>query len=330
MTIAPTNHLDSWGGTGDGLEEPYGCLLATQPSHLVPRRLLSSLRLPPPDGPLVLSEACWLDEDLPARWRSLVPASVHRDPWTLWVRAADTGVVAPYLLEEAVADWLSGQRPGAVVDRRLDRRHRDLLAAVGALGDRTTDSQVRSEWDDAVTAASQQLTTGFAVMGRPLHPFHLASLRARYRRLVRSNGLQLGDTQSPLRYVAHNEPVARFFHRQLAPVVSTIVGRTVTPSYVYLSAYQPGADLPRHTDREQCAYTLAMLVDCTPEPRSHSPWPLKLELPQESVAVYQAVGDALLYRGTELPHFRDPLPDGRSSTSLFFHYVDQSFEGPLD
>jgi hypothetical protein len=38
----------------------------------------------------------------------------------------------------------------------------------------------------------------------------------------------------------------------------------------------------------------------------------------------------LLYRGRELPHFRDVLPAGHSSTSIFFHYVREGFAGTLD
>jgi hypothetical protein len=48
------------------------------------------------------------------------------------------------------------------------------------------------------------------------------------------------------------------------------------------------------------------------------------------VTVFQAIGDALLYRGRELPHSRDALPEGHTSTSIFFHYVREDFAGSLD
>jgi hypothetical protein len=37
----------------------------------------------------------------------------------------------------------------------------------------------------------------------------------------------------------------------------------------------------------------------------------------------------LVYRGRRLPHWREALPDGCSSSSMFFHYVLQDFEGSL-
>jgi len=56
---------------------------------------------------------------------------------------------------------------------------------------------------------------------------------------------------------------------------------------------------------------------------------LHLETSRGPVRVEQALGDALLYRGCELPHYRDPLPDGQISTSIFLHYVRADFLGSL-
>jgi hypothetical protein len=39
--------------------------------------------------------------------------------------------------------------------------------------------------------------------------------------------------------------------------------------------------------------------------------------------------DGLLFRGGELPHYRHALR-GERSTSLFLHYVDESFSGTLE
>jgi hypothetical protein len=39
------------------------------------------------------------------------------------------------------------------------------------------------------------------------------------------------------------------------------------------------------------------------------------------------LGDALLYRGRELVHYRNPLPEGHHSSSIFLHYVRENFTG---
>ena len=63
-----------------------------------------------------------------------------------------------------------------------------------------------------------------------IHPLHVAALRRYYRHRIRTGGMILGDDQSPKRYVAHNESVARFFHQQLTAAVTAIVGEPVIGS----------------------------------------------------------------------------------------------------
>jgi len=171
---------------------------------------------------------------------------------------------------------------------------------------------------------------GYAPVGQMIHPFHISALRRYYRYLIRTGGLPLGDAQSSRRYVAHNESVARFFHHQLASTVSAIVGEPVKPSYVYLASYQGGAQLEKHTDREQCEFSVTLCLDYSPEPRRETPWPIHLHTTSGRVTVFQAIGDGLVYRGRELPHARDPLPPDHTSTSIFFHYVRENFSGSLD
>ncbi len=78
-----------------------------------------------------------------------------------------------------------------------------------------------------------------------------SALRRYYRGLIRTRKIALGDDQTPRRYAAHNESVARS-HHQLAGAVTAIAGEPVKPSYVYVASYQSGAELEKHTDREQC------------------------------------------------------------------------------
>jgi hypothetical protein len=168
------------------------------------------------------------------------------------------------------------------------------------------------------------------MVGGLIPAFHLAELRRHYRWLVRTGRAPLGDSQVPLRHWLHNEPVARFFHHQLAPAVGDIVGRPVKPSYVYSASYRAGATLDVHVDRAQCEYTMTLCIDYSPEPVSETPWPLYLDVGDERVVVHQRLGDALIYHGPSIPHGRPQLGSGQTSTSIFFHYVDSHFVGSLD
>jgi hypothetical protein len=197
----------------------------------------------------------------------------------------------------------------------------------------TVDEEIEarnSAWNlRASRQASEFSANGYVSVSGWIHPFHIGSLRRYYRRLLRTGGMTLGDSGSTRRYVAHNESVAQFFHVQLTSLVSAVAGVPVKPSYVYVSSYQSGAELLRHTDRAQCEYSVTLLLDQTPEPVDHSPWPLYLTTRTGPVAIWQGIGDGLLYRGRALEHYRPPLPAGMTSTSVFFHYVDHDFQGPL-
>jgi hypothetical protein len=189
----------------------------------------------------------------------------------------------------------------------------------------------RKKWEDIIAlCVSQFAQLGYAPVSGMIHPLHLSALRRYYRHLIRTGGFELGDAQNSRRYGIHNEPVARFFHHQLTALMSAIAGQQVKPSYVYFAAYQEGAELMQHTDRPQCEFSITFCVDYSPEPRRKTSWPIVFETLRGKTTVFQAIGDGLFYRGCQLPHSRPKIPSGHTSTSIFFHYVPEDFDGPLD
>jgi hypothetical protein len=192
-------------------------------------------------------------------------------------------------------------------------------------------SHRRQQWDEIVSITGAQFQSqGYAPAGQLIHPFHISALRRYYRHQIRNGKLLLGDDQSPLRYKSYNDPVARFFHQQLTAAMSAFAGEPLKASYVYMASYQPGAILEKHIDREQCDFSVTLCLDYAPEPRNATAWPIHLHKQSGKVTVFQAIGDALLYRGCQLPHSRAALPAGHTSTSIFFHYVREDFQGSLD
>ena len=57
-----------------------------------------------------------------------------------------------------------------------------------------------------------------------------------YTETIRQNVWALGDKQSN-RYKAHNEPMSRFLHYELLPLIEKITNKKLRPTYTYLSAY---------------------------------------------------------------------------------------------
>jgi hypothetical protein len=213
----------------------------------------------------------------------------------------------------------------------MGARDLSILAQVGLLLDPVSLRIKREESEKSVSAGHRDFRDkGYARIEKIVPAFYLGELRKITRRLIRKGALNHGDSQSTRRFCSHNEPMTKIFHWLLAETVGRIVGKEVMPSYTYLVSYEFGASLPRHFDRPQCEYTLALLVDYAPEPTGDSPWPLSIHGRDRTTDLFQGLGDGLLFRGRELEHGRRALTQGLCSTSLFLHYVDRDFSGSLD
>ncbi len=312
----------------------FHCLLDDLPLHLIPGRMFDGVLLSESE-PIFFNPSCSV---LPA---GELPAAFRRPPDLLeafnlgctmaWVNDPGPGFARPFWLGPRLESLAAGFRPNEAAPASLCQKDRRLLAAAGILVPADYLDRRRQEWSEVVETRSRSFREeNYVALTNLAHPFHIAALRRYYRRAIRQGAIRLGDEQSSRRYVAHNDPVARFFHYQIASAISCFVGEPVKPSYVYLASYLEGAELKKHTDREQCEFSVTLCLDFSPEPEGPTTWPIRVDTPKGTVAVYQELGDGLLYRGTTVPHYRDPLPKGYTSTSIFFHYVPEDFRGPLD
>jgi hypothetical protein len=246
----------------------------------------------------------------------------------VWIPRAGVGTADFFWVRGKFGEIVSRLAAGEIRASDLSSDNRAVLQLAGVLIDGRAGKFERPQ-RNLESAAMQFQDAGYAPVVGLVHPLHVAALRKYYRKLIRRGALKRGDSQSD-RYIAHNERVAKLFHHQLTPAISAIVGEPVKPSYVYSASYQSGARLEKHVDREQCEFSLTFCLDYSPEPCVHTPWPLQLHTGASMVTVYQGLGDGLVYRGRVIPHSRETLPRGHTSTSVFFHYVREDFEGPLD
>lgn len=310
----------------------FYCLLDELPLHLIPRLVRQTLHRRSQDAQtLILNPECLitsgaqLPEEL-AHSADLLSGFALQGT-IAWVRST-SGSLLPFWLGRNFASLLESLRPNEPVPEIFPAEVRELFQTAGILIPESASARIAELQVDKSTAMFRE--RGYAPLRDLIHPFHIAALRRYYRHLIRTGVIQLGDLQSSRRYVAYNEPVARFFHHQIAAVLSALAGEPLKPSYVYLASYLSGAELKKHTDREQCEFSLTLCLDFSPEPALATPWPIRLDTPRGTVTVFQALGDGLAYRGTRLPHYRDALPERHTSTSIFFHYVSADFTGSLE
>ena len=312
----------------------FCCVLDDLPLHLVPRPALESLNSSD-ERDLILNPECRLytAPELPeelAGQRELLSAFALQGT-IAWVRDKSSGSLLPFWLGPQFEAVVSNLRPNQPLPTSVPERMRLVLQGAGIVLSADSGAAGRINRKEALYKAAELFQNkGYAPLQRLIHPFHVAALRRYYRYRIRTGAIPLGDGQSPRRYVAYNDPVARFFHRQIACTMSAVAGQPVKASYVYLASYLSGAELRKHVDREQCEFSITLCLDYSPEPAVATPWPICLDTPTAQVTVYQALGDGLAYRGTRLPHYRSKLGEGHTSSSIFFHYVAADFAGSLD
>jgi hypothetical protein len=311
-------------------ESYYHVLLDEQPYYLVPPRLYGAEE---PEQ-LIVSPHCWFSwlgeppPDLAARLH--MPERFLPWPCIVWVDDAATRSVWPYWLGHEYVRYFEGAAPGRPLPSAIPAHVEWVLKRARILVGQNAPARSRRAWMTQALARVPQFRRGYVGLDGLVPPFHIGAMRRYYRAHLRAGTFKFGDDQVSRRHIAHNEPVASYVHHQLTTLVGDLAETEIKPSYSYLAAYHSGSVLERHTDRPQCEYSVTLCIDATPEPQAQSAWPIDLDTTDGRLRVWQHIGDGLLYRGRYIPHSRERLPEGYSSTSLLLHYVDQSFDGPLN
>lgn len=158
----------------------------------------------------------------------------------------------------------------------------------------------------------------------------LTVLQEYYNTTIKSGVFLLGDKQSN-RFKAHNEPMSRLLHYEMLPLIEHIVGKPLQPTYTYLSCYVDGSDLPAHTDRADCEYTVSFIIN-KPENKR---WPIYFHTKKQPTKYQGRVkftplkdeciecdcnpGGFMMFNGTDHIHFREKF-DGEFYHIVLLHY----------
>lgn len=122
------------------------------------------------------------------------------------------------------------------------------------------------------------------------------------------------------RLAAYNDPLCNFLMRQYLPIVQEVVGKSLRESYSFLSHYQAGSALYKHTDVPRCPVNVSIQLGSSP---ANVDWPLFVQSAPDHIHTYSLrPGHAAIYYGTKQPHWRNHMPAGTESVDvLLFHYM---------
>ncbi|MEY2879752.1 MAG: hypothetical protein RLZZ15_2132 [Verrucomicrobiota bacterium] len=158
---------------------------------------------------------------------------------------------------------------------------------------------------------------GWVVLPAGLPAGSLKMLEA-YALNFAKHGESTGDRLVPGTPAGYGHPCMERILLQLAPTIAAATKRAVWPTYSYFRAYRRGDVLPRHRDRPACELSFSLSLGY----RGAEDWPLCVKGPEGEAAASLRPGEGVLYKGTEIEHWREPFT-GDSAAQVFLHYVDQ-------
>tara|TARA_R110000796_G_scaffold32805_2_gene85536 strand:+ start:66 stop:674 length:609 start_codon:yes stop_codon:yes gene_type:complete len=125
----------------------------------------------------------------------------------------------------------------------------------------------------------------------------------------------LEDDVSKFGYYA--DPLIELMLFQCLPAIEEHTGLSLEPTYSYSRVYQEGEELLPHTDRPSCEISTTINVACTGDV-----WPIWMQYKDnDPVKCMISPGDAVIYKGCEVTHWRRKLPKGQINVQFMLHYV---------
>jgi hypothetical protein len=172
------------------------------------------------------------------------------------------------------------------------------------MNERTADGEGRF-LDDGYAVAR-------ALVAHPVRAFlHEYALRSAQTGRLRTDGAQVSGT--PFCYA---DPLMESLLEALCPLVEVETRLTLCPTYSYFRVYRRGDVLHRHTDRPACEASVTLNLG------GDQIWPIWIEVAGRPREIRLQPGDALIYRGVQLPHWRETFR-GETAVQVFLHYVER-------
>ena len=131
------------------------------------------------------------------------------------------------------------------------------------------------------------------------------------------------DQQIPLSYSIPTDPLMEGISTLSHLKMEKITGLELLPTYTYFRFYKPGDILKPHIDRDACEISATICLGWDYKGAANDyRWPIYIE----GTKVVLEIGDAAIYKGIEIEHWRDEFiaEEGSWHAQAFLHYVDKN------
>ncbi|MCK5359014.1 MAG: hypothetical protein KAJ95_00215, partial [Gammaproteobacteria bacterium] len=195
---------------------------------------------------------------------------------------------------------------------------------------------------NSLQTAQEDLKRDRYTIVRGFLPPVLTQFAYRYATMrVTSGQMDTNDRQMPGTPSSYADTFMETLMEMSMPHIAQASGRELYPTYSYFRVYRQGDVLKPHIDRPACEYSVTICLgynngdqlgpdykwpiymDGTQDYRHNPEKANNTPLPDEGVGALLNPGDAVIYRGCEAKHWREPFP-GEHHAQVFIHYVDKN------
>jgi len=132
------------------------------------------------------------------------------------------------------------------------------------------------------------------------------------------------DKQCPLSEAVHGAQIFDNLLEAMLPYFEQQSGLKLYPTYSYARLYnQQGEELKNHRDRPACEISATITLGFKGDI-----WPIYMGDNEDKTVnvskIDMEIGDAVMYRGCDKWHWREPYIEGQWQAQVFLHYVDQN------
>jgi hypothetical protein len=112
----------------------------------------------------------------------------------------------------------------------------------------------------------------------------------------------------------YGDPAIESLMLKQLPLMEKETGVELLPTYAFWRCYTKFSSLGNHLDRRSCEISVTLNIN-----NDGTPWPIYMN----GKPVHLDKGEAVIYLGRKLPHWRDEF-QGDFSIQAFLHYVDKN------
>lgn len=154
----------------------------------------------------------------------------------------------------------------------------------------------------------------------------ICDLMARYILLKRDLKPNIRRGKDPLANIhrEYGDPLMEVILGDITKQIEAVTGISLWPTLSFCYGYQKGNELMAHKDRASCEIVVSLKIGCDEQyKKDFDDWPLYFKHQEKSQNVQLDVGDALIIKGHEIEHWREPF-EGEWFASAIFAFVDKN------